>query len=76
MTTMSSGDPNSKKPTVFQVIASVVAAAFGVQSSANRERDFAVGSAKAYIIGGIIFTVLFVVAVITVVNLVIKSAGT
>ncbi|MVF23782.1 DUF2970 domain-containing protein [Methylocaldum sp. BRCS4] len=73
---MSSGDSNSKRPTVFQVIASVVAAAFGVQSSANRERDFAFGSAKAYIIGGIIFTVLFVVAVIAVVNLVIKSAGT
>lgn len=73
---MSSGDPNLKKTTVFQVIASVVAAAFGVQSSVNRERDFAAGSAKAYIIAGIIFTVLFVAAVIAVVNLVIKSAGT
>jgi len=73
---MSSDDPNLKKPTLFQVIASIVAAAFGVQSSKNRERDFTAGSGRAYIIGGIVFTVLFVLAVITVVNLAIKSAGT
>jgi hypothetical protein len=73
---MSSDQPNPKKPTLFQVIASVVAAAFGVQSTVNRERDFAAGSAKAYIIGGVIFTVLFVAAIVTVVNMVIKSAGT
>ncbi|MGX2040468.1 DUF2970 domain-containing protein [Methylocaldum sp. MU1018] len=73
---MSSDATKPKKPTLFQVIGSVVAAAFGVQSSANRERDFASGSAKTYIIGGIIFTVLFVLAIMTAVNLVIKSAGT
>ncbi|CAI8794181.1 DUF2970 domain-containing protein [Methylocaldum szegediense] len=73
---MSSGEPDPNKPSVFQVIASVIAAAFGVQSSANRERDFAAGSAKSYIIGGVIFTVLFVAAIIFIVNMVIKSAGT
>ena len=59
------------KPSLLQVIGSVVAAAFGVQSSANRERDFAGGSAKVFIIAGLIFTVLFVLTIIMVVKVVI-----
>jgi hypothetical protein len=58
------------KPTLLQVVASVLAAAFGVQSTANRERDFTQGSAKTFVIAGIIFTALFVLAVITVVRMV------
>lgn len=65
------GQPPSK-PSVLQVIGSVFAAAFGVQSSANRERDFTGGSAKVYIIAGLIFTVLFVLTILTVVKLVLK----
>ena len=60
------------KPTILQVIGSVLAAAFGVQSSANRERDFTGGSPKVYIIAGILFTVLFVWTVLAVVKLVVK----
>lgn len=44
----------------LQVVTSVLAAAFGVQSSANRERDFTHGSPKTFIIAGIIFTAMFV----------------
>lgn len=73
---MSEQDNRPAKPTFLQVIGSVLSAAFGVQSEANRERDFTGGSAKTYIIMGIIFTVIFIVALITVVNLVLKSAGT
>lgn len=73
---MSEQDNRPAKPTLLQVIGSVLAAAFGVQSAANRERDFTGGSAKTYIIMGVIFTVLFIVALVIVVNLVLKSAGT
>lgn len=59
------------KPTLLQVIGSVLAAAFGVQSTANRERDFAGGSVKIYIIAGIIFTVVFIFLILTVVRLVL-----
>ena len=60
------------KPSLFQVVGSVVAAAFGVQSSANRERDFAGGgSATPYIIAGVVFTVVFIMAIIGVVRLVL-----
>lgn len=58
----------------WQVISSTMAAAFGVQSSRNRERDFKRGRASHFIIAGIVFTVLFVAAVIGVVNLVLGSA--
>jgi len=42
-----------------------------VQSSANRERDFTGGSAKTYIVAGIVFTVIFILAIVGVVRLVL-----
>lgn len=60
------------RPSWVQVIGSVLAAAFGVQSTANRERDFKGGSATAYIVAGLIFTVLFILGLLTVVKLVLK----
>ncbi len=62
----------NNKPSIAQVIASVVSAAFGVQSTANRERDFTGGSAKTYIIAGVVFTVLFILTIIGVVRLVLS----
>lgn len=62
---------DEKPPTLLQISMSVVAAAFGVQSSENHERDFANGNPLAFIIGGLIFTVLFVLALIGVVSLVL-----
>lgn len=59
----------------FQVVSSVLAAALGVQSSKNRERDFKQGRAGTFIAAGIIFTLLFIGTVLTVVNLVLKNAG-
>lgn len=67
------GEREHLKP--WQVVTSTVAAAFGVQSSRNRERDFSRGKASHFIIAGIVFTVLFVLAVVGVVNLVLGSAG-
>ena len=62
---------NSGNLTVFQMLGSTIAAALGVQSSANRERDFTKGKAVHFILMGIAFTVVFVLAVIGVVNLVL-----
>lgn len=48
------------KPSIIEVIKSVLAAAIGVQSDANRQKDFTQGSLSTYIVAGLIFTVLFV----------------
>lgn len=69
------GDDPSRALSAWQVMFSTIAAAFGVQSSRNRERDFTRGRASHFIIAGIVFTVLFVLAVVGVVNLVLGSAG-
>ena len=61
--------------TPLSFMASLFAGAFGVQSEANRERDFQHGKFSHFIIGGIIFAVLFVIAVIAVVQIVLKTAG-
>ena len=59
---------NSK---TMRIIQSTLAAAIGVQSKKNRERDFQEGNAGTFIAAGIIFTALFIAAVMTVVQLVI-----
>jgi hypothetical protein len=61
--------------TALSFLASLFAGAFGVQSEANRERDFEHGKFSHFVIGGIIFAVLFVIAVIVVVQIVMKTAG-
>jgi hypothetical protein len=69
-------DPHQDKKTgIVSIILSTLAAAFGVQSSKNRERDFAKGNFKAYVASGIIFTVLFILTVFTLAKLAIKQAG-
>ena len=60
-----------KSPTFLQVMMSVFAAAFGVQKDENYERDFTTGSPLPFIIGGVLFTVLFVLTIIGVVFLVL-----
>jgi hypothetical protein len=51
-----------------KIIQSTLAAAIGVQSKKNRERDFEEGNAGAFIAAGIIFTVLFIATVLGVVQ--------
>lgn len=67
------GKPASppKAPGFFAIAFSVVAAAFGVQTEANRQRDFDNSSPIPYIVGGLIFTLLFVLILIGIVNLVL-----
>lgn len=59
---------------ILQVAQSVLAASFGVQSAQNRERDFSRGSAKTFIIAGLIGTLVFILTVYTVVKLVLGAA--
>lgn len=66
-----STDPEQESPeklSVFQVVGSVLAGALGVQSSKNRQRDFAQNSFMPFIVGGILFTVLFVGSIMLLVN--------
>jgi hypothetical protein len=64
----------ANKPTIFQVIGSVVAAALGVQSEKNRQRDFREGASPGvYIAVGILTTLVFILTVIFVVRIVIHS---
>ncbi len=73
-------DPDSDSPStkprgtgIFSVIGSVLAAGFGVQSDAARARDFQRGKLIHFIVGGIIGTVLFVLAVVAVVQAVLPD---
>lgn len=57
---------------IGQVFGSVLAAMIGVQSDKNRERDFEAANPKSFIIGGIVFTLIFIATVVTVVNVVVS----
>lgn len=61
------------KPTIIEVIKSVLSAAVGVQSDKNRLKDFEQGSLPVYIVAGLIFTALFVIGLIFIVTKVIGA---
>lgn len=56
------------KPSVWQVFKSVLSAVVGVQSEKNRQQDFQAASVWPFFIGGIIFTVCFVIGLILLVR--------
>ena len=68
-------DEDSKSLNPLQVVASVFAAGLGVQSSKNRERDFKQGRIGVFIVAGLTFTLVFIGAVVMVVQLVLTGAG-
>lgn len=68
-------EQKEKGPGWHQVVASVLAAGFGVQSKKNRERDFQHGKPIVFIVTGLVFTVLFIATVVVVVNAVLENAG-
>lgn len=61
---------DKKEIGLLAVVKSTLAAATGVQSSKNRERDFTHGNIKVYVAAGIIFTLLFIGTVMAAVKLV------
>ncbi len=66
---------NKKKITPLSFMGSIIAAWFGVQSKSNRDRDFEQGKFHHFVIGGIVFAVLFVFFVIGIVKVVMHFAG-
>ncbi|MFW0753737.1 DUF2970 domain-containing protein [Pseudomonas sp. H11T01] len=68
-------DPNNKPPTLWQMLQSVVAAAFGVQSGKNRARDFTHGKPSHFVILGILFTAVFALTLFGIVKLILHLAG-
>jgi hypothetical protein len=66
---------NKKKGTGFwAVVQSVLAAGIGVQSKANKERDFTQGRPIHFIVGGIVGTILFILAIIVFVQYLLQTS--
>lgn len=63
------------RPGFWQVVQSILAAAFGVQTEEARRRDFTRGNPLAYIIGGVVFTVVLIVLLVVVVRIVLSQSG-
>ena len=63
-------EKNKKKVSFLSTMSSVAAASFGVQTNKNRERDFDQGQFHHFVIGGIIFAVLFILLIIGIVKVV------
>lgn len=59
---------NNDDVTFLQVISSVAAAMFGVQSDKNRQRDFKKGKLWHYVLGGILFTAIFITILVIIVQ--------
>ena len=59
----------------WQLLMSTMAAFIGVQSNANRERDFKHGKVSHFIAIGILFGITFVLAITTLVKVVMISLG-
>jgi len=69
--------PDNKEPPRMgfgKVMQSILAGALGVQSKKRHQEDFANPSPWAYIVGGLLFTVLFIGGLILLVNVVLASA--
>ena len=69
--TESGAEASEKGPSFIQVVLSVLAAALGVQSARNRQRDFEHGNPLVFIAAGLIFTILFIATIVGVVHLVL-----
>ena len=71
-----SDDPGHtpQKPTLLQVFGSVLSAIFGVQSSKNRERDFAKGDPRQFAVVYITIVISIVLAMILLVRTVLHFA--
>lgn len=66
---------SDKRPGLLASILSVIAAFFGVQSDANRKRDFKHGNPVLYIVIGIVMAALMVVGLLAIVNWVLASSS-
>ena len=70
---MANNDSNAQqtgKPGVGSLVKSILAAAIGVQTDKNREKDFTKGNPLAFIIGCFVFTALFIFTIALIVGIV------
>ena len=67
-------DPDNSPLRFWQVLLSVLAAAFGVQSGKNRQRDFSRGRPLHFVVIGLLATALFVLLLYGTVQLVLHFA--
>lgn len=67
--------PRKTKPGLGAVVLSTLAAAIGVQSRQNQERDFQAGNIYHYVVAGVVFTVIFVATITVIVQVVLKNSG-
>ncbi|MEK6807183.1 MAG: DUF2970 domain-containing protein [Pseudomonadota bacterium] len=65
----------STKPTWSQALLSALAAAFGVQSSKNRQRDFSAHSPWKFIVMGLVMTAIFIATILLVVKAVLPQSS-
>ena len=72
MTENNNTSSTGKQP-LKKVVKSIFAGAIGVQSSKNREEDFQAGSPWPYIIGGLVFTALFIGTLVTIIAFVVPD---
>lgn len=68
---MAEPQDDDKPLSFFQMVSSILASFFGVQSSENRKRDFKRGKAKHFIAVGILITMLWYGVIYLIVNLVL-----
>jgi len=69
--TQAAGAAEAPPLTLTEVMGSVLAAGFGVQSKENKVRDFSRGKPLHFIVAGIVFTLGLLAALVTVVSLVV-----
>ncbi|MCZ6471765.1 MAG: DUF2970 domain-containing protein [Gammaproteobacteria bacterium] len=68
------GDENTRI-SFWQLLLSTAAAFIGVQSNANRERDFKHGKISHFIVIGLLFGLVFVCTIVGVVQIVMLVTG-
>lgn len=70
---MDNDKPQQDKVSMMDVVKSVFAAMFGVQSDKNRQRDFQQASMVPYIVVGFVFVVVFVLGLMGLVSLIMPN---
>ena len=68
-------DCNEKPLSTWEVMGSLLASAFGVQSEKARERDFHRGKIHQFVIAAIVFTLVFILSIYGIVQLVLSYAA-
>ena len=72
---LAENDDQNIQITFLQLLLSTLSAFIGVQSNANRERDFKYGKISHFILIGLLFGLVFVCTLVAVVNIVMRLTG-